>query len=289
MTGEILATPIGAGLINRGAWIPYLIGFAIQLIGAVFAIALPNQRSPRDDLPTSPESNGFPSNLRDNGEVVNDDRSSRIHWWPMGVLKLNKNLLYALASFVLANVGRQALQLVIQYTSIKFSWSIARSSSLLTYKGFVTLFTLLLFLPKASLALNKRFSVIKSDLIIVRLCITALMLGASIMAFAQEERLFITGLTFFAIGWGFYSAMRSLAMSFAVPTQVGLVNTLIALAQSTGTVIAGPLLAAAFRKGIMLDDFMFGLPYMVAASFFLCAAVLIFCMTELPQDRAGTI
>ena len=65
----------------------------------------------------------------------------------------------------------------------------------------------------------------------------------------------IVGVAVLALGWGYYSAARSLAAALVAPSEVGMLSTLLGLAQSAGAMIAGPALALAFKRGIELDGF----------------------------------
>ena len=113
-----------------------------------------------------------------------------------------------------------------------------------------------------------------------------LTLGAALMAIAPDPVAFATGISLLAFGWGFYSALRSLAIDVVEPSYVGTVSTAIAMVQSCGTMVSGPLISSAFRYGLSADLIWHGLPYMVTAGFFLVTSGLIPCI---PRQRSASI
>ncbi|GLI80602.1 hypothetical protein PoHVEF18_008957 [Penicillium ochrochloron] len=186
------------------------------------------------------------------------------------------NMAFIVLTFLLASISRQAMQLIIPYASKRFSWSIARASFLITLKGIINLVTLLLILPRLSTWLSRQmsWSPAVKDLRIVQGSAWILTSGTALMAFAAIPELFISGLCLFALGWGFYSALRSLATALVDPSQVGVLNSGIGLAQSLGSLVAGPILAAAFGRGLREGGIAMGLPYMVASALLFMSSCL---------------
>ncbi|KAJ5895325.1 hypothetical protein N7495_007016 [Penicillium taxi] len=98
------------------------------------------------------------------------------------------------------------------------------------------------------------------------------------MAISTYPAVFIAGVGLLPCGWGFYSALRSLAMELASPSQVGILNTAIGFAQSAGSMASGPILATAFRRSMKEKGLLLGLPYMVTAGLFFLSGCLISCI-----------
>jgi hypothetical protein len=63
------------------------------------------------------------------------------------------------------------------------------------------------------------------------------------------------------------------ATTLAAESQIGTLNTTIALVQGIGGIVAGPLLASTFRYGMASDGIWLGLPYMVSVALFLLAGL----------------
>lgn len=291
LLGEILATPISAFLMTWCPWVPSLLGIVFQLFGMLGAALVSETRPDPNSNEEAPESEGL---INDRDEVEGEDdlsgspkfgyqqmKQTMIEYWEhiqtTHMKGWNLNMVFIVLTFLLASISKQALQLIIPYASKRFSWSIARASFLTTLKGVINLITLLLILPWLSTWLSRQmsWSPAVKDLRVVQGSAWILTSGLALMAFAAIPELFIAGLCLFALGWGFYSALRSLATALVSPSQVGVLNTGIGLAQSLGSLVAGPILAAAFGRGLRQGGVAMGLPYMVAGALLFMAS----CMT----------
>lgn len=291
LLGEILATPISAFLMTWSPWVPSLLGIVFQL-GGLLGAALVSETRPDPTLSVDQDHESEP--LMDNSDEAEMDhdrvedpksgyervkqtvsrywqqiRNNHLKGWDF-------NMAFIVLTFLLASISRQTLQLIIPYASKRFLWTIARASFLITLKGIINLVTLLLILPRLSTWLSRQmsWSPAVKDLRIVQGSAWILTSGTVIMAFAAIPELFISGLCLFALGWGFYSALRSLATALVSPSQVGVLSTGIGLAQSLGSLIAGPILAAAFGSGLRQGGIATGLPYMVASALLFMASCL---------------
>lgn len=278
LLGEIVATPFSALLMSNGSpWIPSLLGLFCQFFALAAATAVTETR-PAPACSEMSESEADQEAPRPpNGSWKGKLRDSFAQWRPKG---MGSNVLYAILSFLFASIGGLALQFVIQYASKRFGWSIARASLLVTIKGIINLALLLLILPRISTILNRHMSPSHKDLRLVQASIAFLTIGTAVMSVSAEPALFITGVCLFALGWGYFAAIRSLATELVVPSQVGVLNTSFAFAQGVAGFVAGPALATALKRGVELGGFWTGLPYMVAALFLVVAALLSYAISN---------
>lgn len=186
-----------------------------------------------------------------------------------------------LAAFFFSSISKQALQFLVQYASKRFDWTIAQASTLVTVKGVINLLLLLLIIPHWSSVLSRYLSPRRKDLHLVQGSVAFLIVGSTMMSFASYPVTFVAGVSLFALGWGFFSALRSLATELVPSSQIGLLNMAIALSQNVGGMIAGPSLAAAFKAGLELGGVWVGLPYMIAVALFLGAGLLSVVITDI--------
>ncbi|KAJ5157218.1 uncharacterized protein N7482_008318 [Penicillium canariense] len=294
LLGEILATPISAILMTWSPWVPSLLGIVFQLGGLLGAALVSETR--HDSKSNSEQEADSEVIVHNSVEAEIDDDEPEYHrsgyrrvkqtvtgyWEHIRTTHMegwDLNMAFIVFAFLLAGISKQAFQLIIPYASKRFSWSIARASFLITLKGVINLVILLLILPRLSTWLSRQmsWSPVLKDLRVVQGSAWILTSGTVLMAFATIPELFISGLCLFALGWGFYSALRSLATALVSPSQVGVLNTGIGFAQSLGSLVAGPILAAAFGSGLRQGGISMGLPYMVAAALFFMAS----CVTYL--------
>ncbi|KAB8257987.1 major facilitator superfamily domain-containing protein [Aspergillus pseudonomiae] len=303
LLGEILATPISAFLMMSSPWVPTLLGVVVQLGGllaAAFVSETRPDKCPKPDQPTNTHERQEGLQWAGGGGdgTGQDCPRSMYQYWKHTVSEYWKhlqgaggngwdlNMAYIVGTFLLASIGKQALQLIIPYASNRFMWSIPRASFLVTFKGVINLITLLLILPWLSAKLSRQmsWSPAVKDLRVVQGSSSILTLGALLMALAAQPSIFVAGVCLFGFGWGFYSALRSLATALVSPSQVGVLNSGIGLAQGIGSLVAGPILAAAFRQGLRQEGFGKGLPYLVAGALFFSASAFT-CLIRITREE----
>ncbi|RAQ55843.1 MFS transporter [Aspergillus flavus] len=277
LLAEILATPLSAWLMSWSPWLPFLLGWLCEGCGLLAAILIPETlpkslneseselaEEERDCLVPPPSSSKRKGSLYSAGSHIM--HLTAFIWG-------NVNTVAISIAFLAASVGGQALQLIIQYASKRYSWTMAKASFLISLKGMIDLVVLLLLLPTISHYLNRYLSPAVRDLRITQGSAAILAVGFGIMAVADHPVLFAFGVSILALGWGFYSTLRNVATTLVAESQIGTLNTTIALVQGIGSMIAGPLLASAFREGMTLGGTWMGLPYMMGAILFLLAGL----------------
>lgn len=84
--------------------------------------------------------------------------------------------------------------------------------------------------------------------------------------------------------------MRSLLAQVAGEANAGVVMTTMSMLETTGIVVAGPLLAAAFRQGLKLGGVFLGFPFFVATALLILGACFVVAAArtskvDLKQDR----
>jgi hypothetical protein len=204
-----------------------------------------------------------------------------------------RNIVCISIAFLTATVAMQSVQIMLQYVSKRFSWSMAKvqsilhslrlapsdqkqASFLISLKASMNLSALLLILPALSKALDRFLPPIRRDLRIALGCVLTIAAGHALMALAASPTVFAAGLSVAWLGGGFFPALRSVATALVDEAEIGLLGTTIALTQGIGTILSGPLMAGTFRFSMTLDGVWLGLPYMTAT-----ALVLIACWATL--------
>lgn len=71
-----------------------------------------------------------------------------------------------------------------------------------------------------------------------------------------------------ALGAGFAINARSLATSLVRPTHFASINIALSISMSIGSMVAGPMLAATWHRGLVLGGAWLGLPFLVAGGLF---------------------
>lgn len=118
------------------------------------------------------------------------------------------------------------------------------------------------------------------DLLISRLSVALFAIGSLIISAAPVVPLVGLGIVIFAFGSGFSPAARSLATTFVQQDEAGLLYTTLAITQTIGGLIAGPLLALSFRWGLSIGAEWTGIPFALVAGFFACGFIAV-CFVRL--------
>jgi sugar phosphate permease len=118
------------------------------------------------------------------------------------------------------------------------------------------------------------------DLLISRLSVTSFAIGSLIISTAPVVPLVAVGIVVFAFGSGFSPAARSLATTFVQQDEAGLLYSTLAITQTVGELIAGPLLALSFRLGLSIGSQWTGIPFALVAGFFACGFIAV-CFVRL--------
>lgn len=151
---------------------------------------------------------------------------------------------------------------------------------MITVRAALNLVLLLVALPALNRLLTKRgMSAPGKDLLISRLSLGFFTLGSLVISVAPAVALAATGIAIFALGSGFPPAARSLVTTFCHQDEAGLLYSALAITQSIGGLVAGPLLAITFRWGLSLGNEWTGIPFTAVAGLFACA----FLATSLVQ------
>jgi MFS family permease len=100
-------------------------------------------------------------------------------------------------------------------------------------------------------------------------------IGFAAIALAPTPSILIFGQIILSMGMGFMVNTRSLATALVLPDHVGTLYSALAITQSAGMLVAGPLFANLFRVGLHLGNAWLGLPFLQASLFFIIAVVAV--------------
>ncbi|KAJ5405754.1 hypothetical protein N7465_007038 [Penicillium sp. CMV-2018d] len=295
---EILATPISAYLMTSSIMLPFLLGVGLIILGTIPVLFLPETLEEikvkqsfleNSDQETEQNTeNERPEQQRTKKEVYQEFtqqfrkfiESTRFIWSDHNVC------IMILVSFVTI-IGRKSTSLLLPYVSKKFDWSIARSSLLISLRGISSLLTYSILMPALS-ALAIRYLNLHGkykDHVMSKWSGVLSIIGFAVIFLAPTPVILITGQIILSTGSSFQITTRSLATALVLPDHVGTLYSAIAIAQSAGVLIAGPLFAGLFRLGIHLGGAWMGLPFLQASLLFALAVTAIWRIRLGPSAR----
>ncbi|KAJ5167467.1 MFS general substrate transporter [Penicillium canariense] len=190
---EIISPPIGSFLMQRSLWVPLLLNSACGAVSILLSWYMPETNphaaagykndytgistsSDDEQLPCSPaiEGNGSLEGL-----LVSLKDS-------MYAIMTQKNVLLLVLSFLIATFARDSMAFLLQYVSNRYSWSIAKTSWLLSFRAAAQLLQFMIILPWIDRRMGRRFEgrPREKDLYLSRISIGAITIGFAIMGIA---------------------------------------------------------------------------------------------------------
>ncbi|KAF4957186.1 hypothetical protein FGADI_3251 [Fusarium gaditjirri] len=269
LVADLIIPPITSMLMHKNTWIPLLLAVAFQGLSVILALGLPETLPVVDVKRSSEDANDIfsDSTISEQTEIPSKTDSK----W--GWLSRNKDsfdfvmkdrALSALVfTFLISKVGRQATNILFQYVSKRYGWTLAQAGFLISLRAV-------------------SWSAPSRDLWIGKASIILLILGSLVTFLSETSVGMIFGLIISTLGSGFAPTMRSLATSLVesrhpnATSDIGRLYALISVAEGIGSLVAGPGMALAFRLGMSWGQVWLGLPFGFAAFLFTLVATVVF-------------
>ncbi|KAK3385842.1 general substrate transporter [Podospora didyma] len=205
----------------------------------------------------------------------------------------NPNLLLTLATFLIQPALFTAYSTTLTlYVSVYFSWTLAQTSYILSPPLGILHLAIILVLPPISNILTSvtgrfRLSVFSKDLLLAKISLLFVLIGALLEGFSQEIVLFIVGLTIGTFGSANSPLCRAVATAYVEPHQTSRLYALISIMETSGAVIGGPVLAWCFNIGMSKHGLWKGLPWFYCAGLIFAALALLMFVRH-PENRADS-
>ncbi|KAL9611351.1 MAG: hypothetical protein Q9167_004000 [Letrouitia subvulpina] len=171
---------------------------------------------------------------------------------------------YALLGFLAASFGKQLLQILMQYVSVRFGISIAKTSFLYTTKTAVVLIVFTVILPAGKGI--KRISYQSYNSRLAGASIALLASGSLLMGISRYLSMLLPSLVVYACGFGFSTLIRSIATASVPEIFIARLYSSFALAEIVGSLTSTWLLNAAFAYGSRKGGLLIGAPFFISAN-----------------------
>jgi hypothetical protein len=124
-------------------------------------------------------------------------------------------MLCVVGSSFLASIRTQRLQTVAQYSSVRFSWSVAESFRFMMYSLVTSIVALSVLAPVVKTFLAKRMSSVGRDRILTKASAWGLAIGTLFMSLATTPGIFLCGIGMLAVGSEYYTSILDLGAALA--------------------------------------------------------------------------
>ncbi|KAJ5088497.1 hypothetical protein N7456_012113 [Penicillium angulare] len=283
LVSDIVASPASAYLMTYDPWIPYILGFIIISIGCVAILFLPETLEYAQAKKADAQRRRSDTSIQLNEPSIKLSTSQllarHIHEFKEATQFMWKdsNTLWMILIAFVAMISKQSTNILLQYTSKRFNWSIAKASLLIALRGSFGLFTFSVMMPFLTWMVGKYFNLHGKhrDHLFSQLTGILCIIGFLVIGLAPTPEILIGGLVIASMGAAFPINTRSLATLLVMPDHVGTLYSALAISQSMGAFVAGPLFAYLFRIGMHFGGVWLGLPFLQASFFFVIATAAV--------------
>ncbi|KAJ9498436.1 hypothetical protein H2202_006123 [Exophiala xenobiotica] len=291
LIADLAIPPLTSVLMSKNIWIPLLGAAVFQGCSTAMVLILP-ETSPLpmpkeavDDIdPRSPSMGSTTSEPEDHPK--SDKRwKNKIRQTIDSFSFVQRDTAVAalVLTFLISKVGRQSTNVLFQYASKRYGWTLSQAGLLLSLRAAVNIALFALILPAiASFGLPRVGSAPLRDLWLARGSIIFLLLGTFVLFLSATPALMIIGIILFTLGTGFAPTARSLVTSLVefhnveTTSDIGRLYALISVMEGIGALVAALGMSWALRFGLRLGQAWLGLPFGFAAILFALVAVITF-------------
>ncbi|KAM3441646.1 hypothetical protein MY4824_001424 [Beauveria thailandica] len=185
------------------------------------------------------------------------------------VFGYNLPLTLLLGGVVFTTLGAYETTFRLQYATKRFGWTWAEAGLLSSVVSVANLATLVVVLPALSWLMLRRdgVSALQKDLWLARGSGCVQVLGSFLTALAPTGPAFVAAIALYECNRGYMPSMVSVIVSVAERAGIAQQTTVYACVSTmsaTGAMLAGPVVASAFRVGLQWGQSWYGLPFLAA-------------------------
>lgn len=288
---EIIAPIMSARLMESGDWYPLVLALIIQGSGVLLAMLFPETLHMRAKPEQKQEMNVEDVQAQVKGHAFSPRQQIRHFQDAFQFLKSDRTLALVVFTFMANRLGRQGITLLVRYASKRYDWEIKQAAYLLSFRAATNLVAVAVFLPLTNYVLLKylRLPSHWADLWIARGSIVLTTISFLVIGLAGQPALLVIGLLVYNLGTGYNAAMRSVSIHVVggqSSPDIGKMMSTIAIVESLGALVAGPLLNQLFQWGMGLGNAWLGLPFLAGMFVFAGLSVVTFKINVDDKDAA---
>jgi hypothetical protein len=133
LVADLIVPPITSMLMHKNTWIPLLLAVAFQGLSVILALGLPETLPMVDPKRSGEEADGLSATSSEQTEAPAKNDSKWGSWFARNkdsfdfVIK-DRALSAFVFTFLISKVGRQAANMLFQYVSKRYGWTLAQVS-----------------------------------------------------------------------------------------------------------------------------------------------------------------
>lgn len=269
---ELVGSYLASITIDISPWIACSMAMGSVILGLLLLWIVPfTQSSPQ---PRSPSPPTFPSSTTPRPQSTDHTPSSTILTTINHALT-QPNVLLCIPVFLVGTLRYTTLNLLIQYSSVRFNTKISQGAMFYTETAVINIFLFLFLLPRVTAFIQSKNSVRteKIDLALMRISVSFLLLGSLAIGLAPTSGWIPVGVSIFAAGFGSRISTLSLISHFIPASSLATLYASIAVLENIGHAINDPSMQHIFAATLHLPSFWHALPFFVAAICYFLAVI----------------
>ena len=292
LVAEIVAPIMSARLMEIGDWYPLVLALIFQQCGVLLAMFFPETLHMRAQ-PRHEQSTTRAIQTQAKSHAFSPRQQLRHFQDAFQFLRSDRTLALVVFTFMANRLGRQGITLLVRYASKRYDWEIKQAAYLLSFRAATNLVAVAIFLPLTNYVLLNyvRLSAHLADLWIARGSIVLTAASFLVIGLAAHPALLIVGLLVYNLGTGYNAAMRSVSIHVVggqSSPDIGKLMSTIAIVESFGALVAGPLLNQLFQWGMALGNVWLGLPFLAGMLVFAGLSIVTFKIDVSDREAAYT-
>lgn len=310
-----LLTPVlAAYTMTINLWLPFWIGVGVYLVALPVVMLLPDTRKhytssagPRSlDVPFAPgeRQSLLHSDERAEDVVLNDPERStspkrsgftgqlkrgisqvkiELHDY-LKLFRSSRNIALCLLIFLVTSLSDNNLNVLLQYVSNRYGWTISQAAYLFSLKAAVNVLLYMFIVPVSLAYLVSRwgFTSVHANFWAQKASIVLLCLGSLAIGLSFNIRLLIASLVVYSLGWGIsvfnLSLLTHAAFEILDEEHTGRIYSVMGFFETIGSLVGVPLMAGTWALGIKIGGFGLGLPFFICAGLYAAATIVTWFM-----------
>ncbi|KAF7869806.1 hypothetical protein EAF04_004590 [Stromatinia cepivora] len=185
------------------------------------------------------------------------------------------NSLPCIPVFLVGTLRYTTLNILIQYSSLRFNTKISQGAMFYTETAIINIFLFLFLIPRITAFIQSKYHIRseKIDLALMRISVCFLLLGSLAIGLAPTSGWIPVGVSIFAAGFGSRVSTLSLISHFIPASSLATLYASIAVLENLGHAINDPSMQHIFAATLRLPSFWHALPFFVAAICYFLAGV----------------
>ncbi|KAF5872683.1 putative alternative oxidase protein [Botrytis fragariae] len=260
---ELIGSYVASITIDISPWIACSMAMGSVILGLLLLWLVPfSQPSPPPEVLSQPISSSSSSTRL---HLTTTSKTTILATIRRAVIQ--PNVLLCIPVFLVGTLRYTTLNVLIQYSSVRFGTKISKGAMFYTETAIINIFLFLFLIPRTTVWIKSRYHVRseKIDLALMRISVCFLLMGSLAIGLAATSGWIPVGVSIFAAGFGSRVSTLSLISHFIPASSLATLYASIAVLENLGHAINDPSMQYIFAATLRLPPVWHALPFFVAA------------------------